>query len=192
MRVCTYCHKVVQKYTQSTADVTTVRNLEQLQADLSAFTTDPDVSASGGSSLTLPKPYPFDLDDEENFYVQPSLRKISNSSSMNAMSSYLEKFDQKEWPSPLSAGRRPFDAFGVCAAEADMLKQVSDNHDKLSPKASFCLIFTIVNFHLRSVKVNRLHFLWLSWCNKPTRTLEKHEQSQCPNILSGFITLGNP
>ena len=124
----------MQKYIQSTADITTVRNLEQLQADLSAFTTNPDISASGGGNLSLSKPYPFDLDDEENFYVQPSLRKISNSSSMNAMSSYLEKFDQKEWPSPLSAGRRPFDAFGVCAAEADMLKQVIDNYDNLSLK----------------------------------------------------------
>jgi len=37
--------------------------------------------------------------------------------------SYYEKFDQKERPPPMP-GRRPFDAFGVCAAEADMLKQV--------------------------------------------------------------------
>ena len=125
LRACTYCHKVVQRYTQS-ADLNVVRNLEQLQADLTIYP-DPDISTnnSGNMNMALTKTHPFDFDDEENFYVQPSFRKTSSSSSMNAMSSYLEKFDQKERPSPLS-GRRPFDAFGVCAAEADMLKQVSD------------------------------------------------------------------
>ena len=124
--MCTYCHKVVQRYTQASVDLNVVRNLDQLQADLSVFTTDQDISTNNSGNLALPKTYPFDFDDEENFYVQPPFRKISNSSSMNAISSYLEKFDQKERPSTLS-GRRPFDAFGVCAAEADMLKQVSDN-----------------------------------------------------------------
>lgn len=121
-----YCHKVVQRYTQS-ADLNVVRNLEQLQADLRSFNSDPDMSTSNNSpmNLTLPKPYPFDFDDEENFYIQPSLRKISGASaSMAGMTSYYEKFDQKERPLPMP-GRRPFDAFGVCAAEADMLKQVS-------------------------------------------------------------------
>ena len=115
LRVCTYCHKVVQRYTQSSADLNMVRNLEQLQADLSGFTTDADVSASNSGTLTHSKSYPFDFDEEENFYGQPSLRKHSN-----------EKFDQKERSSPLS-GWRPFDAFGVCAAEADMLKQVCNS-----------------------------------------------------------------
>lgn len=120
-----YCHKVVQRYTQS-ADLNVVRNLEQLQADLRSFNSDPDISTSNNSpmNLTVPKPYPFDFDDEENFYIQPSLRKISGASaSMTGMTSYYEKFDQKERPPPMPA-RRPFDAFGVCAAEADMLKQV--------------------------------------------------------------------
>lgn len=121
LRVCTYCHKVVQRYTQS-ADLM-VRNLEQLQADLSAFTSDTDITTnnSGNMNLANPRSYPFDFDDEENFYVQPSHRKLSNSPSMTALSSYGEK----ERPLPMP-GRRPFDAFGVCAAEADMLKQVSD------------------------------------------------------------------
>ncbi|KAL9957912.1 hypothetical protein ACROYT_G034867 [Oculina patagonica] len=126
LRVCTYCHKVVQRYTQS-ADLNVVRNLEQLQADLRAINSDPDISTTSNSNinLTVPKPYPFDFDDEENFYVQPSLRKISGTGlSMTPVSPYYEKFDQKERPTPMS-GRRPFDAFGVCAAEADMLKQDS-------------------------------------------------------------------
>ena len=118
--MCTYCHKVVQRYTQSSADLNMVRNLEQLQADLSGFTTDPDISATTSGNLPHSKSYPFDFDEEENFYVQPSLRKHSNSTSINTMTS------QKERPSPLS-GRRPFDAFGVCAAEADMLKQVCNS-----------------------------------------------------------------
>ena len=136
--MCTYCHKVVQRYTQSSADLNMVRNLEQLQADLSGFTTDPDISVNNSGNLPHSKSYPFDFDEEENFYVQPSMRKHSNSSSMNTMSSYLEKFDQKERPSPLS-GWRPFDAFGVCAAEADMLKQVR-NSSILSFKVGFCRI----------------------------------------------------
>lgn len=98
-----------------------VRNLEQLQTDLSAFTSDTDTNNSGTMNLANPRSYPFDFDDEENFYVQSSHRKLSNSASMTAMSSYGEK----ERPLPMP-GRRPFDAFGVCAAEADMLKQVSD------------------------------------------------------------------
>lgn len=119
--MCTYCHKVVQRYTQS-ADLM-VRNLEQLQADLSAFTSDTDITTnnSGNTNLANPRSYPFDFEDEENFYVQPSHRKLSNSPSLTALSSYGEK----ERPLPMP-GRRPFDAFGVCAAEADMLKQVSD------------------------------------------------------------------
>ena len=122
--MCTYCHKVVQRYTQS-ADLNVVRNPEQLQADLRAINSDPDMSTSSNSNMTLPKPYPFDFDDEENFYIQPSLRKVSSTGpSITGMSSYYEKFDQKERPQPMP-GRRPFDAFGVCAAEADMLKQVS-------------------------------------------------------------------
>lgn len=124
--MCTYCHKVVQRYTQS-ADLNVVRNLEQLQADLRTVNSDPDMSTTNNTSnmnLTVSKPYPFDFDDEENFYIQPLLRKVSGTSgSMTGMSSYYEKFDQKERPSSMS-GRRPFDAFGVCAAEADMLKQV--------------------------------------------------------------------
>ena len=111
---------MVQRYTQASADLNVVRNLEQLQADLTAFPLEQDITTNNASNLTPPKTYPFDFDDEENFYAQPSFRKRSSSSSMNAMSSYLEK----ERPTPLS-GRRPFDAFGVCAAEADMLKQVS-------------------------------------------------------------------
>lgn len=119
--MCTYCHKVVQRYTQS-ADLM-VRNLEQLQADLNAFTSDTDITTnnSGNVSLSNPKSYPFDFDDEENFYAQPLHRKLSNSASMTPVSSYGEM----EWPLPMP-GRRPFDAFGVCVAEADMLKQVSD------------------------------------------------------------------
>ncbi|KAM7438945.1 hypothetical protein ABFA07_011646 [Porites harrisoni] len=133
LRVCTYCHKVVQRYTQS-ADLM-VRNLEQLQADLSAFTSDTDITTnnSGNMNLANPRSYPFDFDDEENFYVQPSHRKLSNSPSMTALSSYGEK----ERPLPMP-GRRPFDAFGVCAAEADMLKQDSFRelwNQMISPKS---------------------------------------------------------
>jgi len=77
-------------------------------------------------TVTVPKPYPFDFDDEEHIYMQPLLRKVSGTgaSGTAGMSSYYEKFEQKERPS-LMSGWRPFDAFGVCAAEADMLKQVS-------------------------------------------------------------------
>lgn len=118
----------MQRYTQS-ADLNVVRNLERLQADLRAVNSDADINTNSSSNInsTLPKPYPFDFDDDENFtYVHPSLRKISSTgTTMTAMSSYYEKFDQKERLSPMP-GRRPFDAFGVCAAEADMLKQVSD------------------------------------------------------------------
>jgi len=74
--------------------------------------------------MTVPKPYPFDFDDEEHIYIQPLLRKASGTSGSGVTGiSYYEKFDQKERPPPMP-GRRPFDAFGVCAAEADMLKQV--------------------------------------------------------------------
>ena len=122
--MCTYCHKVVQHYTQS-SDSNVVRNLEHLQADLRTINSEPDLSTTNNSNMTMtvPKPYPFDFDDEENIYMQPLLRKVSGTSVSVAagMSSYYEKFEQKERPSP----RRPFDAFGVCAAEADMLKQVS-------------------------------------------------------------------
>ena len=132
--MCTYCHKVVQRYTQS-ADLNVVRNLEQLQADLRTINSDPDMSPTnnGNMNLTVSKPYPFDFDDEENFYIQPLLRKASGTNaSVTGMSSYYEKFDLKERPSAMP-GRRPFDAFGVCAAEADMLKQVS---------GSLCLVMT--------------------------------------------------
>ena len=126
--MCIYCHKVVQRYTQS-SDLNVVRNLEQLQADLRAINSDPDLSAnnSGTMNLTVPKGYPFDFDDDDNFYCQQPLRKISSSSaSVTGISSYYEKFEQKDRPSAMPA-RRPFDAFGVCAAEADMLKQVCDS-----------------------------------------------------------------
>lgn len=127
LRVCTYCHKVVQHYTQS-PDSNVVRNVEQLQADLRTINSEPDLSTTNNSNMTMtvPKPYPFDFDDEENIYMQSLLRKVSGTgvSGATGMSPYYEKFEQKERPSPMS-GRRPFDAFGVCAAEADMLKQVS-------------------------------------------------------------------
>lgn len=127
LRVCTYCHKVVQHYTQS-SDLNVTRNLEQLQADLRTINSEPDLSTTNNSNMTMtvPKPYPFDFDDEEHIYIQPLLRKVSGTgaSGMAGMNSYYEKFELKERPSPMS-GRRPFDAFGVCAAEADMLKQVS-------------------------------------------------------------------
>ena len=120
LRVCIYCHNVVQHYTQS-SELNPVRNLEQLQAD---FSTDPELSASNSSNMNLnvSKVYPFDFEDDENFYGQPTLRKISSASG-TGMSSYYEKLEPKDRPPPMS-GRRPFDAFGVCAAEADMLKQV--------------------------------------------------------------------
>ena len=125
--MCTYCHKVVQRYTQS-PDLNVIRNLEQLQADLHTVNSEPDISTTNTSNMTMavPKPYPFDFDDEEHIYIQPLLRKVSGTGASGAtgMSSYYEKFEQKERPSPMS-GWRPFDAFGVCAAEADMLKQVS-------------------------------------------------------------------
>ena len=125
--MCTYCHKVVQHYTQS-SDSNVVRNLEQLQTDLRTINSEPDLSTTSNSNMTMtvPKPYPFDFDDEENIYIQPLLRKVSGTgvSAATGMSSYYEKFEQKERLSSMS-GRRPFDAFGVCAAEADMLKQVS-------------------------------------------------------------------
>ena len=95
-----------------------------LQPEPGAFTTDPDISANSCQHISSPKTYPYDLGDE-NFYGQPSLRKTSNCST-NAMTSYLEKFDQKERSSAMPV-RSPFDAFGVCAAEADMLKQVLEN-----------------------------------------------------------------
>ena len=119
--MCTYCFKIVQRYTQLSPDVNMVRNVELLQSDPNAFATDQDISTNPIGNITLSKTYPYDL-DEENFYHQPTLRKVSNAST-NAMSSYLEKFDQKERLSAVP-GRSPFDAFGVCAAEADMLKQV--------------------------------------------------------------------
>ncbi|XP_068752478.1 1-phosphatidylinositol 3-phosphate 5-kinase-like isoform X2 [Montipora capricornis] len=122
LRVCTYCFKIVQGYTQLSPDVNVVRNVELLQSDPNAFATDQDISTNPIGNITLSKTYPYDL-DEENFYHQPTLRKVSNVST-NAMSSYLEKFDQKERQSAVP-GRSPFDAFGVCAAEADMLKQDS-------------------------------------------------------------------
>lgn len=124
LRVCIYCHNVVHHYTQS-SDLNAVRNLEQLQADVGAISSDPDLSVSNSSNMNLnvPKGYPFDFDDDENFCGPPTLRKISSSSG-TGMSSYYEKLEPKDRPSPMP-GRRPFDAFGVCAAEADMLKQVS-------------------------------------------------------------------
>ena len=123
--MCTYCHRVVLHYTQS-SESNVVRNLEQLQADLRTVNSEPDLSTTSNSNVTILKPYPFDFDDEEQIYMQPLLRKVSGtgSSGSSGMNSYYEKFEQKERPSPMS-GRRPFDAFGVCAAEADMLKQVS-------------------------------------------------------------------
>ena len=127
--MCTYCHKVVQRYTQS-SDLNVVRNLEQLQADLPTINSEPDLSTTNPSNMTMtvPKPYPFDFDDEEHIYIQPLLRKTSAASGSGVTGiSYYEKFDQKERPSTMP-GRRPFDAFGVCAAEADMLKQVRGCH----------------------------------------------------------------
>ena len=121
LRVCTYCFKIVKRYTQSSAEGNLVRNVEALQPEPGGFTTDPELSANSSNHISSSKTYPYDLGDE-NFYGQPSLRKTS-SCSTNAMTSYLEKFDQKERPSTMPV-RSPFDAFGVCAAEADMLKQV--------------------------------------------------------------------
>lgn len=139
LRVCTYCHKVVQRHTQS-SDLNVVRNLEQLQAVLPTINSESDLSTTNPSNMTMtvPKPYPFDFDDEEHIYIQPLLRKASGTGASGAAGiSYYEKFDQKERPSPMS-GRRPFDAFGVCAAEADMLKQV-----KGSPKGGGTVIYNV-------------------------------------------------
>ena len=123
LRVCTYCFNVVRMYMHS-SDLTVVRNAEQPVADCHSTSSDPEMSLPCSSTnLTLSKPYPFDFEEEENFYAQSSLRKISNGS-VPVPSGHCEMFEQKDWASTLQ-GRRPFDAFGVCAAEADMLRQVT-------------------------------------------------------------------
>lgn len=119
--MCTYCNKVFQTYTQS-PDM--LRNLEQLQADIQAVSMETDYSLHQSSSLNaLSVPRAGNPFDEEDKYSLSSSRKTSSSSSS---SMYIEKLEQRESrpPTTMQNVRSPFDAFGVCAAEANMLKQV--------------------------------------------------------------------
>ncbi|XP_048579850.1 1-phosphatidylinositol 3-phosphate 5-kinase isoform X3 [Nematostella vectensis] len=140
LRVCTYCHKIVLTYTQS-PDM--IRNLEQLQADLRAVTLESELnlSCTSGSTLSVPRPGYVQFEEDDTFY-QPVPRK-SSSTSLSA--SYFDKMNDTQRPSSamLTTSGRPFDAFGVCSAEADMLKQDSLRelwHQIISPKTGIELM----------------------------------------------------
>ena len=103
-----------------------ISNLEQLQADIQAVTMETEYSVPHSASmntLSLPRSgNPFE--DDDKFYSQP----VRKSSSHSANSAVFEKLDQREirQSSTMQSTRSPFDAFGVCAAEANILKQVLD------------------------------------------------------------------
>ena len=118
LRVCNYCYKIVQSYTQ---ELDMARNLEHIQADLRAVSMDSgDLTAMGANASTKPKSsgFPFEFDDDESFFHHT--RRPSTGSTHSA---YYERME-KEMQTPMQTVRSPFDAFGVCAAEADLLKQV--------------------------------------------------------------------
>lgn len=130
-----------------------IRNLEQLQADVGAMAVDNDLSSSGNSSLNvnLTKPYLFDSEDDEAFLQQTTSRKISSGSGTSSGTNvYLYERDR---PSPVLEQRSsafPFDAFGVCAAEADILKQVQLNDSSSLVKKVWHVLFVIHHFILFS------------------------------------------
>ncbi|KAK3729009.1 hypothetical protein QZH41_011466, partial [Actinostola sp. cb2023] len=122
LRVCTYCNKIFQTYTQS-PDM--ISNLEQLQADIRAVTMETEYSvphAASMNTLSLPRSgHPFE--DDDKFYSQ-SARKASTASANSAVFENLEQREARQ-TSTMQSTRSPFDAFGVCAAEANILKQGS-------------------------------------------------------------------
>lgn len=119
LRVCTYCNKIFQTYTQS-PDM--MSNLEQLQADIRAVAMDTEHSgiphSASVTSLSLPRSgHSYDEDHDK------ILRKTSTASSNSAVFEKLEQMEARQTIA-LQSTRSPFDAFGVCAAEANILKQV--------------------------------------------------------------------
>lgn len=105
-----------------------VSNLQQLQADIQAVTMETEYSgvphSASMGTLSLPRSgHPYE-DDQDKVS-----RKISAASSNSAVFEKLEQMEARQTLA-LQSTRSPFDAFGVCAAEADILKQVKQIHVK--------------------------------------------------------------
>ena len=97
------------------------RSLEQIKADLHAVSMDSGVTAVAANPNLGRKSsgFSFKFDDDENF-----LSARTRTQSTGSIQSTCYERVEKEMSTPMRAVRSPFDAFGVCAAEADQLKQV--------------------------------------------------------------------
>lgn len=104
-------------------------NLEQLQADIQAVAMETEYTVPHSASLNSMSLARSTQDDD---IVS---RKTSTTSGNSVV---FEKLDQMEarQTTPLQSTRSPFDAFGVCAAEADILKQVNKSKAVIEKKAS--------------------------------------------------------